>query len=269
MGSQSTEKLIAKLANKERIFAAYIGGVAPEAFASAYAQSGTDFAIIDLEHGPFNPENIGNFATACNAVRFPVIARIQDAEYHCISKCIDQGCDGILVPRTETLEQVELAIASMRFHPVGRKGVGGRACLRGDTVEEFNKKRLIFIQIESPKGAENLDEMLTRYGEEIAGVIIGPSDMSIMCGCPLQYEDERLLTCIRRVIAVCHAHGKSIGMFMNDLAESRRWYGEGMNIFWTMPETFAMREGLRTMVNGIAAFGTEADSAAGPKMNYV
>lgn len=269
MGSHSTEKLIAKLENREKIFAAYIGGVAHPQFASAYAGSGTDFAIIDLEHGPFNPENIGDFAVACNERNFPVIARIQDCEYHCISKCIDQGCDGILVPRTETLEQVELAIASMRFHPVGRKGVGGRACLRGDTVEEFNRKRLIFIQIESPKGADTLDEILTKYGHEIAGIIIGPSDMSIMCGCPLQYEDERLLACIRKVIEVSRAHGKSIGMFMNDLAESRRWYGEGMNIFWTMSEFSAMSAGLRSFVNGMAAFDSEGDTASGPKMSYV
>ena len=253
-GSQSTRNLITKLENRDKIFAAYIGGVMSDQFASAYAKSGADFVIVDMEHGPFNPEMVGAFAQACNKKDFPVIARIQDCEYHCISKAIDQGCDGILVPRTETLEQVELAIASMRFHPMGRKGVGGPACLRGDTIDEFNKKRLIFIQTESPKGAEMLDEILAKYGDQIAGVIIGPADMSIMCECPLQFDHPNLIACIEKTVAACQKHGKSIGMFMNDLAESKKWYERGMNIFWTCGETGALRAGLKLIADGIAEF---------------
>ena len=141
----------------------------------------------------------------------------------------------------------------MRFPPVGKKGCGGRACLRGDSIEEFNRKRLIFIQIESPKGADLLDEILTKYGHEIAGIIIGPADTSIACGCPLKFDDERLITCIRKVITVCQAHKMSIGMFMNNLAECERWYGEGMNIFWTGSELECLLKGLKQIAKGIDA----------------
>lgn len=258
MPSTSTDKLLLKLANREKIFAAYMGQVSSPLFAPMYAASGADFLIVDMEHGAFCPENIGDFAVACNGKSFPVIARIQDCEYHCISKAIDQGCDGILVPRTESLEQVETAISSMRFPPVGKKGCGGRACLRGDSIEEFNRKRLIFIQIESPKGADLLDEILTKYGHEIAGIIIGPADMSIACGCPLKFDDERLITCIRKVITVCQAHKMSIGMFMNNLAECERWYGEGMNIFWTGSELECLLKGLKQIAKGIDALNEGA-----------
>lgn len=254
MGSTSTEKLINKLQNKEKVFACYIGQVLTPYFASSYAKSGADMVIVDMEHGPFNPEMVGDFAVECNSRSFPVIARIQDCEYHCISKAIDQGCDGILVPRTETFAQVETAIASMRFYPVGKKGVGGRACLRGDTVDEFNKKRLIFIQIESPKGADLLDEILTKYGKEIAGVIIGPADMSIMCETPLDFNSAPFLACVRKTLSICKQHDMSIGMFMNDLEESKRWYDEGMNIFWTGSETGCLRSGLKAIADGIAKF---------------
>lgn len=250
----STTKIKEKLVNREKVLCTYIGAVASPLFAPAYANSGADCVIVDMEHGSFNPENIVDFAVACNAVNFPVIARVQDCEYHCISKCIDQGCDGILLPRTETLEQVALAVASMRFFPVGRKGVGGRACLRGETVEQFNQNRLIFIQIESPLGVENLDAILTQYGHEIAGIIIGPSDLSIMCGCPLQYDAEPVVACIRKTIAICQSHGKSVGMFMGDMEVAKRWYGEGMNIFWTGSETECMQLGLKCLSDNIAAF---------------
>ncbi len=252
----STTKLKEKLAKREKVLITYIGAIAPPAFAEDYGKSGVDSAIVDMEHGAFCPENIGPFAQACNKVGFPLIARIQDCEYHCISKAVDQGCDGILVPRVERIEQMELAIASMRFHPVGRKGVGGPACLRGESVAEFNQNRLIFMQVESPKGVEVLDEILTKYGHEIAGVIIGPSDLSIMSGCPLQYDAEPVLQCIRKTIAICQAHEKSIGMFMNNMAEAKKWYGEGMNIFWNGSERECMYRGLKSLADAVADFDT-------------
>ncbi len=252
MGTISTEKLMKKLENQEKIFIAYIGQLTHPRLASAYASAGVDSIILDLEHGPFNPENIGDIAAEYNALDFPVIARIQDCEYHCISKCIDQGCDAILVPRTETLAQVETAISSMRFHPIGKKGVGGRACLRGDSIEEFNRKRLIFIQIESPLGVDTLDEMLTRYGNEIAGVIIGPYDLSIMCETPLDFTGEKFLACVHKTIEICKSHNKSVGMFMDDLEAAKKWADSGMNIFWTAPEAVCMQMGLKAFADGIA-----------------
>ncbi|MBQ5746525.1 MAG: hypothetical protein IIV81_01170 [Clostridia bacterium] len=252
-GSNSTAKLMEKLEKKEKIFAAYMGEVMSPFFAYPYSWSGADMVIVDMEHGAFNPEHVGDFAVACNDVNFPVIARVQDCEYHCISKCIDQGCDGILLPRTETMEQVELAIASMRFFPKGKKGVGGRACLRGDSIEEFNKKRLIFLQIESPLGVSNLDEILTKHGEEIAGIIIGPSDMSIMCGCPLDMNDERLIVQIKKTIEICKAHDKSVGMFMGSLKDCAKWHKEGMNIFWTGGECGCLGMGLKHYAEKIGA----------------
>ncbi len=252
MGTTSSDKLIEKLDNKDKIFMAYIGQLTHPRLASAYSSAGVDVVLLDLEHGPFNPENIGDIVAEYNALNFPVIARVQDCEYHCISKCIDQGCDGILIPRTETLKQVETAISSMRFHPVGKKGCGGRACLRGDSIEEFNKKRLIFIQIESPLGVETLDEMLTKFGHEIAGVIIGPYDLSIMCEDAFNFEGELFLDCVKRTIVISHAHGKSVGMFMDDLDVAKKWADSGMNIYWTAPEAVALQMGLRSFTDGIA-----------------
>jgi hypothetical protein len=53
----------------------------------------------------------------------------------------------------------------------------------------------------------------------------------------------------------------SIGMFMNDLAESERWYGEGMNIFWTGSELECLIKGLKPIAKGIAAFGAGEKSS--------
>lgn len=227
------EPLKQKLKNREKLFSTMLCHVGFTMLPAVYKASGLDFLIMDLEHGSFYPENIGDFAAACHQEELPVIVRVQDCEYHCISKPLDMGADGVLIPRTESMEQVETAISSMRFYPYGKKGVGGRALLRkGEQVYDFNENRLLFLQIESQNGVDLLDEMLAKYGTQVAGIIIGPSDMAVSMGCGLDVNAEPMIANIRKVIATCQKHGKSIGMFMDDDNVAERWHREGMNIYW-------------------------------------
>ncbi len=139
-----------KLEKREKIYSTMLCHIGSTLLPQRYKNGGLDMLVMDLEHGSFYPENIGDFCQACHQAELPVIVRVQDCEYHCISKPLDMGADGVLIPRTESFEQVETAIRSMRFYPYGKKGVGGRALLRpGEDIYDFNKNRLLFLQIES------------------------------------------------------------------------------------------------------------------------
>lgn len=226
-----------KLANREKLYSTMLCHIGFTGLPALYKANGLDFIIMDLEHGSFYPENIGDFTQMCHVNELPVIARVQDCEYHCISKPLDMGADGVLIPRTESFEQVETAISSMRFYPYGKKGVGGRALLRkGEDIYDFNKNRLLFLQIESTKGVDLLDEMLERYGEQVAGIIIGPCDMAVSMGCGLDVNADPMIDNITRTIAICKKHGKSCGIFMDDDNVAERWHKEGMNIYWVGTE---------------------------------
>ncbi|MBO5305382.1 MAG: hypothetical protein J6B12_01335 [Clostridia bacterium] len=237
------EQLKEKLERGERIYSTMLCEWNNTRLPEVYKSCGLDFILADLEHGAFYPESIGDMAQMCRIADIPLIARIQDCEYHCISKCIDMGADGILIPRTESMEQIETAIRSLRMPPYGKKGVGGRACMRaGETVAEFNKNRLLFLQIESPEGIDLLDEMLTKYGEQVAGVIVGPFDLTVAMGYPdfKTQRGEEYYDCIRKVIRVSRAHGKSSGIFMNNDSAIKTWHKEGMNIYWVGTEMSMM-----------------------------
>lgn len=226
-----------KLANREKLYSTMLCHIGFTGLPALYKNNGLDFIIMDLEHGSFYPENIGDFTQMCHMNELPVIVRVQDCEYHCISKPLDMGADGVLIPRTESFEQVETAISSMRFYPYGKKGVGGRALLRpGEEIYDFNKNRLLFLQIESTKGVNLLDEMLERYGEQVAGIIIGPCDMAVSMGCGLDVNADPMINNITKTIAICKKHGKSCGIFMDDDNVAERWHKEGMNIYWVGTE---------------------------------
>lgn len=233
-------ELKAKLDNCEKIYSTMLCHVGFTLLPRLYKAGGLDMLVMDLEHGSFYPENIGDFCMACHAQQLPVIVRVQDCEYHCISKPIDMGADGVLIPRTETMEQVETAINSLRFYPYGKKGVGGRALLRYSDefsdIYNVNKNRLLFIQIESKQGTDLLDEILTKYGDQIAGVIIGPNDMGVSMGCGLDMQHPDLIANIEKTVEICHKHKKTIGMFMCNDNEAELWYNKGMNLFWVGTE---------------------------------
>ena len=227
------KELKKKLENREKLYSSMLCHIGFTGLPAVYKNAGMDFLVMDLEHGSFYPENIGDFVQMCHMVDLPVITRVQDCEYHCISKPIDMGADGVLIPRTESFEQVETAISSMRFYPYGKKGVGGRALLRkGEDIYDINENRLLFLQIESKKGTDLLDEMFERYGEHIAGVIIGPCDMAVSMGCGLDMNAAPLIENIEKTISICKKHNKSIGMFMDDDKVAKRWHERGMNIYW-------------------------------------
>ncbi len=249
------DKLKQQLENREKIYSTMLCHIGFTTLPDIYKAGGLDMLVMDLEHGSFYPESIGDFCQMCHKAELPVVVRVQDSEYHCISKPLDMGADGVLIPRTESMEQVETAISSMRFYPYGKKGVGGRALLRPwEQVYDFNKNRLLFIQIESKQGVDLLDEMLEKYNEQIAGIIIGPCDMAVSMGCGLDTNAPEMIENIKKTISVCQKHKKSCGMFMDDDSVAQRWHKEGMNFHWVGTELTMLATEIKRNRNRIDEF---------------
>jgi len=192
-----------------------------------------DFIVFDMEHGRYDTQNLIPCLHMCRTAGIPSVVRVQDTAYHLIAKTIDMGADGIMLPRTETLEQLGTAIDAMRFFPVGKKGWGGLGQFRkGESMDEFQKGRYLIPQIESPKGIENLPKMLDDYADEISAIIVGPYDMSVMLGTPQDLCSEPMKAAINKVASICAEYKKSFGVYCNNLDEARMYHKVGANVAW-------------------------------------
>ena len=103
-------------------------------------------------------------------------------------------------------------------------------------MERYNDNRLLMPQIESREGLHILPEMLERYGSEIACVLIGPYDSSIMLGTPLDISSKPMLEYIRNVFDLCAKAGKSCGIFVDDASMIAAYRDMGANVYWTGTE---------------------------------
>lgn len=226
------ERLAEKLKNREKVIGTTMILIQSPIIVEQMNRDELDFILFDAEHGVFDTQNVVNQLQVCRLMGLPAFVRAQDSEYHLIAKAIDMGADGVMVPRTETLEQLRVAVDALYFHPTGRKGMGGHGQMRrGEAFGEF--KRFLMPQIESPKGIEMLPKMLEEYGEYISAVMIGPYDLSAMVGTPANITSDVMVEAIQKIFDISNKYGKSCGIFCNDEVYAKKWREMGCNVLWT------------------------------------
>ena len=224
--------IVEKLKNREKIFATTLVSIHWSGIIEIFKNDLLDFLVLDLEHGSYSIESVENLIRTARAHELPVIVRAADTLYHLLSPCLDAGAQGLLVPRVESVEQAREAAASVHFPPLGRKGFGGFSLVRDwKGVEEFNSRSVVLLQIESRRGIDNLDKILEVEG--VSGIIVGPSDLSIDLGIPLQFEHPLLVEAVDRVLALTTARKLSCGIYCATEQRISFWRGRGMNILWS------------------------------------
>ena len=209
-----------------------------------------DCILLDKEHGIYDTENLLPMVTHCRNLQLPAIVRVEDSVYHLIAKTIDMGADGIMIPRTETVEQVKTAVEAMHFYPIGRTGCGGYGLKRKDeTFDEFQNGRILILQIESRKGLEAIPDMIKQYGEYIDGFMIGPNDYSIMQGLKQQPTHPDMFIQVQEVFDKCREYNKSCGCFAAENDIALRYAKMGANIFWVGDDATYIRKGIKSYLD--------------------
>lgn len=200
---------------------------------------GFDFFIVDCEHGHFDYQSVGNMCTVAREAGIPAMVRIPEVKREVVLKYMEMGATGLLLPNTETVEQAQALVEYSKYYPLGNRGV---SLLRGhtgfekvDSATEYMKKcnaeNILMIQIESPKGVENIEELLAIEGIDAA--FIGPNDLSQSMGIMGQTDNPKFIAAINRVIAAAKAKGKYSGIHLMSVPALEPWVAKGMTLnFW-------------------------------------
>lgn len=150
-------------------------------------QIGLDFVLLDGEHCAFGMAEMEALIRGADIADLPAVVRVAELGPD-ISKVLDLGAAGIMVPRIETTLEAQEVVRRSRYAPDGDRGVGpGRAAGYGagmkSYIENANENLLVIVQIETAKGLENVAEITAVPG--IDAVCVGPFDLAMAIGAPM------------------------------------------------------------------------------------
>src|ERR1700724_4636089 len=81
------------------------------------AACGLDFVIFDMEHGRCDLSLLAEMVASCRGSDIVPMARVPDMNFHPLSRVLDIGARGVMVPRVETRAQAEDIVAHLRLAP--------------------------------------------------------------------------------------------------------------------------------------------------------
>jgi 2-keto-3-deoxy-L-rhamnonate aldolase RhmA len=181
------------------------------AVAYIFANAGFDFVFIDMEHGPFSIESAAELIKAVRMQGMTCLVRVPDGQYHLISRVLDAGAEGIMVPRIETRHEAEYIVSCVKYPPLGKRGLsvpkGHNDYQRADAFEftrQANQENQVILQIERPEAVNSIDEILSVPGVDVA--LIGPNDLALSLGVPNDHHNPIITAAVEKVIASARAH---------------------------------------------------------------
>jgi 2-keto-3-deoxy-L-rhamnonate aldolase RhmA len=200
-----------------------------------FAAAGYDFVFIDMEHGNYSMETVADLIRGAKSVGMPSVIRVPRLETFFISRVLDAGAEGIMVPMTSTKEEAGRIVRYSKYTPLGERGLGGqigqtdyRPSKAVEVMREANESTLIVAQIETREAIENIDAILSVEGIDVG--LIGPNDLSVSLGIPDQMNSEILIKAIEKVVETAKKRAKASGIHIANIEAIKKWRGKGMTV---------------------------------------
>ena len=229
------------------------------------AQAGAEFVVFDMEHSGWSIQTIRTVLATTRAADLVPLVRVPATQYHLLSRPLDVGAMGLMIPMVETAEQAQLIADSVRYPPVGRRGSAfGFAhddYAPGDVLEKMttaNREVLILAQIETRTGVENVEAIAAIDGIDV--LWIGHFDLSVSLGVPAQFDHPTYTAAVERVISAARAAGKAAGIMTSNVETGRAQLAEGFRMIAYSGDVMLYGEALR---HGVSALRQDESAVTG------
>jgi 2-keto-3-deoxy-L-rhamnonate aldolase RhmA len=198
------------------------------------AASGMDFVIFDMEHGRCDITLLAEMLASCRGTGIFPIARVPDLAYAPLSRPLDLGARGVMVPRVETRQQAEQVVSALRYAPQGERGVAmgiAHDLYQAGGAEFFaqaNEQTLVVLLLETQTAFDNLEEIVSVPGVDVAWV--GHYDLTVSMGIPAQFEHPRFLANMDALVAACRRQNVAPGFLPATPDLARYWISKGFRM---------------------------------------
>jgi 2-keto-3-deoxy-L-rhamnonate aldolase RhmA len=222
------------------------------------AAAGAEFVVFDMEHSGFGVETIRTLMATCGAASIVPIVRVPATQHHLLSRPLDAGAMGVMVPMVQDEEQARLAVAAVRYPPAGRRGaafgIAHDDYLGGDPrakIELANREILLVAQIETVSGLERCERIAAVEGVDVLWV--GQFDLTNAMGIPGQFTHADYLAALDRVVAACRRQGKAAGFMCRGVEEGRAILDRGFRCLAYWGDLWIYGRALSQGIDGLRA----------------
>jgi 4-hydroxy-2-oxoheptanedioate aldolase len=233
----AAQALRKKIESGQPVIGTFLVEFSGPAVIAATANAGFDFALVDAEHGNHNPRDVESTIAAGQQAGLCTIIRSPDANRAVLTRSLDAGAAGALVPFCSTMDDVREAVRATKYTPVGKRGAHlfrGHTAHRGPSdsatfMAEANRDLLTLVQIELAAAVPLVERIAATDG--VDGLYIGPGDLSVDLGVPGRWDAPVVLEAIRATAAACRMHKKIMGCHIGRIEDVPALREMGVQMF--------------------------------------
>jgi 4-hydroxy-2-oxoheptanedioate aldolase len=221
------------------------------------ASLGYDFLWIDTEHTAIDYAILERHLIAAKAGGTDTIVRVPWNDQILIKRVLEMGATGIILPVINTVEELDYAMKSTLYPPLGFRGFGPMRAIRygvddsGEYVKRSNQELVRCVQIESYIAVDNLKEMVKN--PYVDCFIFGPNDLSGSIGELGNVFSKNTNDLIDKGIDILKSAGKSIGVSSGDWNPKtiEYWHNKGINVLSMGIDYLHILKGAQDELNAI------------------
>jgi 2-keto-3-deoxy-L-rhamnonate aldolase RhmA len=233
--------------------------VTPDVDVSILASAGYDFLLFDTQHSAWEIKQLRPSIETMRGKQAAPLVRVAANQAYQICFALDAGARGIVVPMVNTSAEAEAVVRACRYFPLGNRSNAG---VRGewgefknyrDYMDAVNNELVILPMIETNEALENLDAIASVPGVDV--LLIGPSDLSIELGVPLDYQCDLYQRALGKIAATAAKHGVVTAMYFIPPGADPNFFVQKWFKFFTMPWAPWATAGSRRVFPGSSANG--------------
>lgn len=205
-------RVLNKLRAGEYVLAGAIGRVSEPWLTEVVGSIGYDVLWYDLEHRSFSEQTIEPVSLACRATDMDLMVRVRKGTYDSPMRALEFGANGLMVPHVKSAEEARQWVAWSKFPPLGIRGIDGAGSDADhglanphEYLRHANEETFLALQIEDREAVECVEEIAAVPGVDI--LFVGPGDLSLSYGVPLQFGHPLIVEAMQRVNAATKAAG--------------------------------------------------------------
>lgn len=205
---------------------------------SLLAAPGLDYIVFDLQHGTADERDLPALTNAALAEGLVPLARVRSPEGTFVSRALDLGAHGVIVPHVDSAEVARTVVDACRLAPQGHRSFG--------RVVGGAERPLCVVMAESAAGVAAVADIVAVDG--VDAVYIGPWDLSLTLGSQPDMSDPTLAEAVYSVWAACTTAGVPFGTHAVDGDTARSYARAGARLVTVATDSVVLRTAVRAHI---------------------